>query len=338
MAPSSSTGPNQREPIMRPQSASPVKTWLLALGKVAVSLLLLGFLARSLDLSAVAGTLTRLPLPPLLAACVLLIVQTLVLGFRWWMVMEAVGTRLPLQNILPMTFIGVFFNQVLPTSFGGDAVRMYQVTRLGVTYDGAIIGVLLERAGGVLGLTVLVALGVWATGNLIDDAWLRYGLIAVLPLAFFGAGMVGTLDRLPERWRRWRLLRDLARLATDSRRVFFSPGIAVPLLLISLLSHTLFATAAYVLAEGLGLGIGFWACLALVSTVILITMIPVSFAGWGLREGAMVALLAFAGVGAPDALALSILIGLVMLAASLPGALFWAAQRRQPDAAKQPLG
>lgn len=323
---------------MRQQSPSPLKTRLLALGKVAVSLLLLGLLARSLDLSAVAGTLTRLPPLPLLAACVLLIVQTLVLGFRWWLVMEAVGTRLPLRKILPITFIGVFFNQVLPTSFGGDAVRMYQACRLGITYDRAIIGVLLERAGGVLGLTVIVALGVWATEGLIDDAWLRYGLIAALPVAFLGAGMVGTLDRLPERWRRWRLLRDLARLATDSRRVFFSPGIAVPLLLLSLLSHALLATAAYVLAEGLGLGIGFWACLALVSTVILITMIPVSFAGWGLREGAMVALLAFAGVGAPDALALSILIGLVMLAASLPGALFWAVQRRQPDSAKEPLG
>ena len=73
-------------------------------------------------------------------------------------------------------------------------------------------------------------------------------------------------------------------------------------------------------------------CVALFSAVILVTAIPISFAGWGLREGAMVALFAFAGLGAGTALALSLAFGALFLAASLPGCALWPAWRQTPKA------
>jgi len=82
----------------------------------------------------------------------------------------------------------------------------------------------------------------------------------------------------------------------------------------------------YLLAQALGLErVDLLDCIVLVPPVILITTIPISIAGWGLREGAMVTLFAFVGVAQGDAFVLSILFGVVSLMLSLPAGLVWLA-------------
>jgi uncharacterized membrane protein YbhN (UPF0104 family) len=207
---------------------------------------------------------------------------------------------------------------------------MWQAYRTGVRPEAAVGGVLLERISGVLGLVILSTLGVWYMGSQIDNQALRLGLLAMLPLGFLGALVLASLDRMPRRWRQLRLLDELVCLAKDSRRVLFAPATALPLLLLSILSHALAAGAVYAFAVGLHLSLSVWDCLALFPPVILVTLIPISFAGWGLREGAMVALFAFAGVNADTALALSLAFGVALLAASLPGCACWLAWRAAP--------
>ncbi len=70
----------------------------------------------------------------------------------------------------------------------------------------------------------------------------------MLPLTFLGVAVLASLDRMPKQWRRLPVLTELARLAVDSRRILFAPGTAVPLLLLSILSHAL-AAGARVLAD-----------------------------------------------------------------------------------------
>ncbi len=312
---------------MQPRPAKSAKNWLFALLKIAVSIVLLYLLAQSMDLGAVVDTLVRLPVAALTVACALLVAQTLVLGLRWWLVMVAIEAPLGVGKIVPFVFMGVFFNQLLPTSFGGDAVRMWRAYRAGVPSDAAVGGVILERLSGIVGLVILVALGVWYLGENMDNEALRLALLAMLPLTLLGAAMLASLDRMPARWRRLPVLRDLAGLAVGTRRILLAPGTAAPLLLLSVLSHALAAGAVYSFVVGLRLDLSIWDCLALFPPVILITLIPISFAGWGLREGAMVALFAFAGVNADTALALSLAFGAALLAASLPGCGFWLAWR-----------
>ena len=312
---------------MRPTSVKTPKQWLLALLKLAVSIVLLYLLLRSMDTAVVAAILGRLPLLAIAFACALLVLQTLVLAVRWWLVMAAIGVPLKYGKIMPLTYMGVFFNQVLPTSFGGDAVRMWQAYRAGVPTEAAVGSVLLERIGGVIGLVVLTTLGVWYMGGSIDNEPLRLVLLATLPLTFLGVAVLASLDRMPNGWRQLPVLAELTRLAVDSRRILLAPGTAIPLLLLSILSHALAAGAVYAFAEGLRLDLSLWDCLALFPAVILATMIPISFAGWGIREGAMVMLFAFAGVNADTALALSLAFGMAFLAASLPGCAFWLAWR-----------
>ncbi len=321
---------------MQSTSANPLKQRLFALLKLAVSVGLLALLLRTIDMGAVAAVLGRLPATTIAAGLVLMLIQIAVLGLRWWLVMAVIEAPIPFWKALPITFIGVFFNQVLPTSFGGDAVRIWHAYRLSIDGEASVVGVILERISGLFGLAVLTALGAAYLGSEIDNQTLRLGLLATLPAAVAGVLALTALDRLPARWRRAPVLEKATRLARDSRRVFLTPATALPLLLLSVLSHGLAAAVIYTFAEGLQLGVPFLTCVALFSAVILVTAIPISFAGWGLREGAMVALFAFAGLGAGTALALSLAFGALFLAASLPGCAIWFAWRHAPRADAAP--
>jgi len=318
---------------MRAPGPRTAKDIWLAVAKLAVSAALLFILFREIDVDRVGAILVRISAAAFVAAVFLFALQTCVQGLRWWMVVVAVSGHIRLALIARLTFVGVFFNQVLPTSVGGDAVRVWQVHRAGVRVRSAIKSVLLERIWGVLALSLLVSVGLLYLGGRVDNAPLRLGLIGTLPLGLLGVAVLASLDRMPSSFRKWRVAGVLFRLAADIRRLFFSPARALPLLIMSIFGHFLSAMVVYVLAVALHLDLPVWDCLAIVPSVLLATLIPISFAGWGLREGAMIVLLGYLGTPADTALAVSLLYGLTTIVAALPGCLFWLQWREAPAAA-----
>ncbi len=325
-------------------TASAPRRWPVVL-KLLISLGLLALVARSVDLAAVGALLFDLPLWAGLAAVAGMAGVTLVSALRWWLILRAIGTPLPLGRTTALMFTGSFFTQVLPTSVGGDAVRIWQVTRDGVPFDRAFVGVTLERISGLLAVVLMTAGGVLWLGPAIDQPVLRLLLLAALPALLAGLVLLCLLDRLPggldRRVRRLPLLGAAARLldimAAASRRVLLSQPLSLYLLLLSTAAQLCSVLTVLALAQGFGLALGWSEALAVVPAIILITFIPLSFAGWGVREGASVVMLGCVGVGADHALAISVLFGLALLAATLPGCLLWlGGGRRLPPAAAAP--
>ncbi len=93
----------------------------------------------------------------------------------------------------------------------------------------------------------------------------------------------------------------------------------------SAVSHLLAAFAAYLLAFGLGVEIAPGTFFAAALCMLLATMIPLSYAGWGLREAGAVWVFSQVGLAAEHALAISMLFGAALLLAALPGVAFWVA-------------
>jgi len=308
---------------MRIPPATPQRKWWPPAVKVAVSVGLLVALIQGLDIGEVRAVFAQIPAWAFLLGCLAFALQTVALAWRWRIVMTALGTPIPFPRLLPIMFIGIFFNQVLPTSFGGDALRMWHVYRAGVRHDAAILGVLLERISGIIGLTLMVAGGTVYLWTTLDDAWLRLALLAALPVTLAGTTLLMALDRVPGRWRTWKPLADFLRLSADLRRIVLEPRYAAPLLVLSLAANALPALSVYAFALGLGLPLSAWDCLALVPAAVLAMLIPVSFAGWGLREAAMIVLLGYLGIATDVSLALSVAFGLAMIVAALPGSVFW---------------
>lgn len=306
------------------------KKWLALTLKFLVSGFLIWFLLSNIDLGQAMTRAAQADPKMLLAAMLVLGVQIGVGGARWGVVMNAIGAPLGFVRSAQLFYIGVFFNQTLPSSVGGDGVRIYKVYKQGVGLRSAFNGVILERVATVVALVVLVGVTLpWFLPRLDETARAMAGPgLGVVALgAAAGLWLLMRMERLPETLRRWRLVRGLGNLGVDARRVFLHLRYLVPVLAWGLLTHINISFCVFLLGLGLGLEITLIDCLVLVPTVLLIMTLPISIAGWGVRETAMVGLFGLIGVPGEGALVLSVLFGLVGIAVALPGGAVWLASR-----------
>ena len=304
----------------------PVKKWLAVAFKFAVSVTLVWYVLERAGLGAVKDRVLGVAPIMVLLATVLLLVQALICTRRWQAVLDAIRTPLRFLHALALLFIGAFFNQTLPSSVGGDAVRIYKAHRAGLTLGGAFNGVILERVATVLGMVVLVVATqpVFLTRVGEDvGAWMMVALALFTLAAVAGIALLMVLDRLPSRLDRWRVVRGLAQLAADTRRLFLVPRHTVRALAWAVVGHVNVALAVYVLAVGLDIPVTWIDCMAIVPPVLLITTIPISIGGWGVREFTMVPAFGLIGVSQDSATALSVLLGLVIIVTALPGGVVW---------------
>jgi len=291
--------------------------------KIAVSVLLIWLLVRGMDIDAVVGRMFGVGAEAVVTACVILALLAVLQALRWGRIIRAVGRDMPFRDAFAIVLIGQFFNQTLPSSVGGDGVRMWRAHKLGLGLAAAVNSVLLDRLAAFLALILIVAVSLPVIMPLMGDGPERWAAAVAVAAGICGFALLLSLDRLPPSWRRWRAVAAAATLAADARRVFAAPRHAAPVVVASVTIHVGVSLAVYVLARALGIEATATDCLILVPPVLLFTALPISIAGWGVREGAMVTAFSLIGVPAADAFALSILLGLVIMAVGLPGGLVW---------------
>lgn len=302
------------------------RQWFWVAVKIAVSALLLWFLFASYDISDAVGRLGGL-IPGFLALAVVAELVSIGLAtWRWVLILHAVGAGLKFINALPIVYIGLFFNQILPSNLGGDVIRVWRVFKHGSELINAIGSVILDRVVALLGLVLLVAAGLPFVSLLTDDPLLSRVLMAIVAATAAGFAVLLAFDRilpLMEKILPQAVLSNLSVLAHDVRRYLLNPAASVPGIAISVVNHLVGVTLFYVLALALRIDIGFAACVVLIPPVVLFSMLPISLAGWGIREGSMIAALGFVGVPPSEALALSVTFGILYAATSLPGGIIW---------------
>ncbi len=302
------------------------KKWLALALKFLVSGALIWFLLSKIDIGAAKERIADADPGMLLLAILIFLFQLIICVFRWRAALAAIEAFLSFVDALKIYYIGVFFNQTLPSSVGGDAVRIYKAYRAGIGLRGAVNGVMLERAGTVVALVLVVlATQPFFLPRVGEEVakWIAPVAVLIFLGALAGLAVLMVLDRFPVSFHRWRLIRGLAALATDTRRVFLAPGPAFRVLGWAAAGHVNLTLGVYFIALGLDLDVTLVDCLALIPPVILITTLPISIAGWGVREGAMVAAFSLIGVAAEGALVLSLLFGLLAIVTSLPGGVIW---------------
>ena len=306
------------------------KKWLVLTLKFLVLGFLFWFLSRGIDFADAARRVAAIDPLMLVGAAGIMLVQTCVGGQRWRLVLSAIGADLSIFKAIQLFYIGVFFSQALPSSVGGDAVRMFKIYNLGMELRNAINGVILERAVTVVALVALIDVTHQWFLPRVDAATAAVMLPAVALVTVGCAGglvILMVLDRLPSSLTRWRLVRGLGNLGIDARKVFLVPGNLVRVMFWGILTHINMALIVLILALGLGLDVTLLDCLTLVPPVMLIMTIPISIGGWGVRETAMVSLFGLIGVPGEGAFALSVVFGLTGIAVAIPGGIIWLMSR-----------
>jgi uncharacterized membrane protein YbhN (UPF0104 family) len=299
------------------------RKWIAFAIKAAVTAGLVWLVLSGVDFGAALERMAGLSPPAAIMAVALLILHCFVAGWRWRLIMRLFGPALPLGVSIRLFFEGYFFNNALPSTIGGDGARMYRANRLGLPLAASVNGVLLDRVTGLTGLFILVAVGQPLLYAHVGDTATRLAFAAILLAGAAGIAAIILARRIPEHLLPARLRDPIHKLSEATHAAYLHPAVSLPVLGLSVVVHGLIVMSVHVIAVGLGLDVGLFESLVLVPAVILLSTVPISIGGWGLREGLMVVALGLAGIAADAALSVSILFGLAQIAAGLPGGVLW---------------
>ena len=306
-----------------------MKKTLVLILKIVLSAGLIWYIFRRIDFSSAWATMASIPPGAVMAAIGILLVQLVLSSFRLKELLRQLGRDCSLPALLDIGWIGSFFSQTLISFVGGDAMRVWRMVRFKIPVSVATQAVLLDRLAGFGGIVVVLLATIPFLVPLLQSLEMEIGLllIAVGVLGFLFCVLV--LRRLPERFTRYRIVAVLADFAARGIYIARSGRGAARVVGLSVLIQFANVLVLYILARGLSIDLGFGMFVIFMPTVLFLSMLPISIAGWGVREGAMVSALAVLGVPEYQSLALSICFGLALVFISLPGGLIWFLSRRQ---------
>jgi uncharacterized membrane protein YbhN (UPF0104 family) len=293
--------------------------------KILISLALLYLALRKVNLTELASRINNLAsLGWIVVAIAVTFLQIFVGVLRWRRVSAECGAPLGLQQAMRFNLIGAFFNQTLPSSIGGDAVRLWLVARGGAGWRAATYSIFVDRAIGLIALAIVIVASLPWSYNLIGDPHGRSALLVVDFAALAGGVGFLVLGALPWPWlKRWWGTHHLHACAVIANRVIFSrkhgPAIAV----LSIIVHVLAVVIAWCVVQSIAAPVVFGQVFQLVPPVMLITMLPISIAGWGVREATMGLAFGYAGLLPNEGVNISLLYGAVTFLVGAFGGLVW---------------
>ncbi|EWY39305.1 hypothetical protein N825_08015 [Skermanella stibiiresistens SB22] len=292
--------------------------------RIGISALLLWLLARQADMASMTGRLAEADPRWLAAAFALTAAQVVLISWRWAIIMAglnaAIGTALALRINLASFFLG----QALPVSVAGDVWRVWQIRALGHGLGIGVRGVLMDRVTAMIGLVLVVLASGPALLARMPDPTMRWTVAAGLGVGLAVLAAVLATGLVSSRFK------GVAEFGRAARGLLAHPLTAVPIIGVSAMVHLLAGLTLWLIAMGLNIPVGLVDCLVLTPPIVLVAGMPLSIAGWGLREGAMVAVFGLVGVPVDGALLMSVLFGLLLLLVSLPGGLFLALGAKGP--------
>lgn len=306
----------------------PAKAWQFGL-KLTVSIALLALLLSRIDLQAIGTLFRSLRISIFFGSILLYLVAQLLSTVRWRCLLQAEKIYLPFWRLILLYYEGMFFNLMLPTAIGGDLVRGYQVSRLTDRREASLASILVERLSGFVALAIIACIAIIPVYAHVSDpliVWLTAGS---------AAGMVALIasllsDRLQALF--LRLLHGIGlgrfhdavhRLYEAIQQYWTHRSALLSALGLSLVLQSLVITIFYLISLALNLSVPFLYFFLFVPLMSVISMLPISIAGLGLREGSAVYLFTKVGLDAAGALSLSLLwFAVTALCSGLGGIVF----------------
>lgn len=286
--------------------------WFRAAGTL-LALVLLVLLLWQQGWDEIAAALSRLTWWQIGLAVLLTMISRLAVSMRWYVLLRSSQAPVSAWQAVRLTFAGLFASNFLPTTIGGDVVRLAGAVRLGCGNGVALASLVVDRLVGMAGMALVAPLSLPAilNGGLRD---ILQGTPAALGMAVSDGWMGKLRDRLQAEWRK--LVDALLIWWKQPRSLLFS-------LLFTFIHMLCHYTSIWVFLQGMGEKMPFWLIAGAWSLTYFITLIPVSINGLGLQELSTTLLFAgLGGISTAGALTLGVLIRVVQMFASLFGAAF----------------
>jgi uncharacterized protein (TIRG00374 family) len=304
--------------------------------KAALTVAMIAVIVTQINVMAVLQRFASLPLIVILSCLCIAFAQIVLLTYRWSLVCRLTAVKEPFGELLRCMMVCQFFSQGLPASLGGDALRVWWLSRLAVSVQRAAKNVLTDRLAGLISLMILnvlaIPLLVWTVGS----NQIALGAGAALVMGAVGIALiVSRIGRRRTVWvflrlrrsntvrrRRTALLRWVVLLQTSASRLFrLRQG--APVLLWGVSIHLVSILMCFILTRQAGYSLTFFQLTAVLPGVLLLSYLPISIGSWGIREGGMLVALGFLGVPPDDAVFVGVALGSFGLVAAIAGAVIW---------------
>jgi hypothetical protein len=250
----------------------------------------------------ITGSIRQISLPVFLLALASLLVSRIFVIVRWHILLRSGGVAIPFARTAELTLTGLFASNYLPTTIGGDVVRLGGAMQLGFDRAVCLASIVADRVLGLAGMVFA----------------LPFGLIPAWEVLGASSAQAGFLVQFTNR------------MAVFFQRTLrsFAIWIRKPLVLFSALLCTwgnmmFIFLSLFILLNGLGESVSFGLIAGIWSLAYFVTLIPISINGYGVQELSLTFLFSnVAGIDPAPSLAVAVLIRILLLLASLPGSVF----------------
>jgi uncharacterized protein (TIRG00374 family) len=298
------------------------KRGLIAL-KLIASICLLAWLVFNMDLQEVLAIVSDAHVSALVLAALVLLLQSLIGGFRWSLMLRAIGVRMSIRMASVYFWISMFFSQVLPGAIGGDVARVLCARSAGISLRNSFTSVAAER---ILTLYALFLIAAFFS-VIFPKEYSYFGgrniFILLLAITTLGLLMLRNLNgyifeallaRIPAR---------ISGLLAELSHYFKNTTTVSNVLIVAIIGHLNLAVVIYLIFVSFGAPISLELCLVIVPPILLLSVLPISVGGWGVREAAMVGGFSAVGIGPSTALVVSVTFGLLNMIVAIPGGVLF---------------
>src|SRR5262245_57870328 len=313
--------------MSKPASAS--RQILLTIGRATITLAAIAIIFPQIKLGLLSEQLYQLSVPVIAAILAILVMETSVIaGLRLRLVLAAFGVNRSRAETSRVALGGFFFEQVAFGFVGGDGMRLWLLHRSGVAPAKSLKVSVLDRCLGVPALMLLSLTGLPNLVHLLTgvDLWVIVAAGALLGVVGLGGlllllrGLTSISSPLAEI-----VASASAALRNAKVRRFFLIAFAL-----AALTHVCNVLVFIMLGRALGLAVTVEQWFFVVPSALLLSMLPISAGGWGMREACFIVALKGLGIPAEQAILPSIVFGLSVLIAALPGGVVWLTHGRRP--------
>lgn len=302
-----------------------IKVNFLLLLKVVFLGTLAYFLLRDFNVSYFLSSFQRVSYGYAATSIFSFLLGLIILAFRWYCILYCYFISLPFKLLCEKTLIGFSLGQLLPTSIGGDAYRVFSLKKYGGKE--IFLSVFLDRLYGFMSLLTFVLIFLPSQLHYFYpissmERVLESGiLLSVFLIIFFlfikklksHVAFIGVI---------FSYLEALKRYFSFSRNDLF-------IFFLSFFGGCLAMVPFYFIAQDLDISLTLSQILFTMSLVSILAILPLSLAGWGLREASVVIILSYYGISKEKALALSLAFGTVQLFVAIPGLIIWLLKRKK---------
>ena len=272
-----------------------------AIGTI-LAVVMIFLLLREDGWTAVVEAMRQIDPVDLLWVALLFMISRMAVVWRWHVLLRSGGVEIPFKESAMLTFTGLFASNFLPTTIGGDVLRLAGAMKMGYDKAVCIASVVVDRIVGMFGMFMVAPLGLYHTWVALPSSQLgmmSFWSILQKPVAF-------------------------ARRTFLTFSIWFKKPGSLLLSLAFTWAHMLcLFWSIYILLEDLGYPVSFGMIAGLWSLTYFITQVPISINGYGLQELSFTLLFSrVAGVPPSVSLTVSILVRAYFLITSLPGAFF----------------